>query len=570
MSQNSSPEVVLRGDVQTEDVAAFAKAHGLAPVAARLLLARGVTADQLQAFMAPTLRQLRDPSTMAGFPQAMSLLETAVTEGWRVAVFGDYDVDGVTSATMVSTFLEALGVDVVVQVAQRARGYGLGLDDCAEFVGASVQLLVVCDCGTSDIEALTFMRERGVNTIVLDHHQAPEVMPPCDALINPHQPGCEYPFKQLCTGGVAFFICAALRARLGHTGHQNLPDVLDWLDLAAMATVCDMMELRDENRVLVTAGLERMRERLRPGIRSMLLVAGAPLDELSEDTFGFKLGPRINSPGRLGSATPSLELLRERSPAKTRDRAKVVEELNTKRRAAKETTVAEALALASTAPDGEAAIVVASSAWLPGVVGIAANDVAEAYRRPALVLATNPDTGKASGSARTYGKVDVHAALSACEDILDRFGGHTAAAGVSLSTERIPELCARFTAAVADQLEVIDHSDVEVVDDVVPLGTITEAFIDSMRSLAPYGVGFDRPRFVTQPVEVTAVRVLKDKHVALTVKDASGKREAIAFGQAHHALETGEKVRLIHTPQVDTWKGNTKVKLHVERIWREQ
>ncbi|MCA9707068.1 MAG: single-stranded-DNA-specific exonuclease RecJ [Myxococcales bacterium] len=570
----SGPRLALRGHDRTpHEVQQVAQRLRLPPMVAALLLSRGVDDEvEQRRLLEPRLQNLRRPDAMAGFPEALRLLETACRERWRVGVFGDYDVDGVTTATILTTFLEALGVSVVARVAHRSRGYGLGLPDAEAFTEARVPLLVTGDCGTSDGEALQWLGEQGLRTIVIDHHQVPERMPPCDALINPHQPDCAFPFKGMCSAGVAFYLCAALRTRLAQAGVGSLPDPRAWLDLVALATVCDMMPLRGENRVLVTHGLRRLSRNPRPGLRALLEASGvergAPIDE---GHLGFRLGPRLNAPGRLGPAEPSLRLLRARTEAEALPLAEQIETLNARRKRHQQETVAQALALLAAEPalPQRAALVVAHDGWLPGVVGIAAAGVAEHHRRPALVMAIDRAAGLARGSVRSHGGVDVRAALAECASLLVRFGGHPEAAGATVALPDLPALVEAFDAAVARQRADRPVEDpAEVVDAILPLGDVDASLVESLQLLAPYGVGFPRPRFACDDAVVETVRVLKDRHLSLTLRQGRDRREAIAFGQAHHALGRGERVGCIFDPRIERFRGQERLRLHIERLWR--
>lgn len=571
---SEAPTLRLRGGGPDPDAVSEASQRlGLPPMAARLMLAREITDEVEQGrLLDPRLQDIRRPDAMAGFPEALALLETACREGWRVGVFGDYDVDGVTTATILTTFLEALDLQVVARVAQRSRGYGLGVADAEAFVQARVDLLLTGDCGTSDLEALSWLEERGVPTVVIDHHQVPEQMPPCDALINPHQPDCSFPFKGMCSAGVAFYLCAALRTRLAQAGRRGLPDPRAWLDLVALATVCDMMPLREENRVLVTHGLRRMDRGLRPGLRALLRASGVdPRTAVDETHLGFRLGPRLNAPGRLGPAEPSLRVLRARSEAEAMPLAEQIETLNARRKRHQEETVAQALALLVADPrlEQRAGLVIAHDGWLPGVVGIAAAGVAEHHRRPALVMAIDREAGLARGSVRSFGGVDVRAALAECADDLVRFGGHREAAGATVRLERLDAFAEAFDAAVARQRAAVADDEVhEVVDAVLPLARVDEDLVSAMDRLRPYGVGFPPPRFACEDVVVDRVRVLKGKHLQLTLRQGEERRDGIAFGQAHHGLSTGERVGCIFVPQVETFRGQQRLRLHVERLWR--
>jgi len=576
---SDAPRLELRGGARSPHEARELAARLRLPVTvAELLLARGVVDEAAQRrVLDPRLSDLRRPDamggTMAGFPAALELLEAACRQGLRVGVFGDYDVDGVTTATILTTFLEALGVTVVARVAHRSRGYGLGMADAQAFVEAGVRLMLTGDCGTSDIEALQWLRDAGVHTVVIDHHQVPERMPPTDALINPHQPGCAFPFKGMCSAGVAFYLCAGLRTRLSQRGRTGLPDPRAWLDLVALATVCDMMPLVDENRVLVTAGLRLMSRALRPGLAALLAAAGSPPGDgmIDETHLGFRLGPRINAPGRLGPAEPALRLLRAKSEAEAMPLAEQIETLNARRKRHQQETVVQALAFLTADPRlGErAALVIAHDGWLPGVVGIAAAGVAEHHRRPALVLAIDREAGVARGSVRSHGGVDVRAALAECQEVLVRFGGHREAAGATVRVELLPALTEAFDAAVARQAQ--DRpvaAPAELVDAVLPLSRVDAELVASMRTLGPYGQGFAPPRFCCDDVVVETVRVLKDRHLALGLRQGSARCDAIAFGQAPRVpLSRGDRIGCIFVPEHDAFRGQRRLRMHVDKLW---
>ena len=572
----TTPALVRRCE-GLDDGAIHARAGdlGVDPLLVQILAARQVADPDLQRrYLRPQLADLRRPDEMAGFEPALDLLVTARRKRWRVGVFGDYDVDGVTTATILTTYLEAIGLEVVARVAHRETGYGLGVDDARALVEAGVDLVVTGDVGTSDIEALEWLRARKIPTIVIDHHQVPEVLPPANAFINPHQSGCGFPFKGLCSAGVAFYLCAALRTTLRQHGVSNPPDPRGWLDLVAVATICDMMPLRDENRVLVSKGLAVLGGRARPGLRAMLELAGVerglPIDE---EHVAYKLGPRLNAPGRLGSAEPALQVLRARTHAEARPLAERVEMLNARRKRHSQQTLAEAMALLAADPKLEhrSALVVAHEGWLPGVVGIAAAGLVEHYGRPALVLAIDPATQIARGSVRSAGGVDVRAALGACADLLERHGGHREAAGVTMAARHVETLVEAFDEAVARQSGVrVDTTSGPpmIVDDALPLRRVEPGLVKVLGSLGPYGVGFEPPRFLGQGLRVDGVRVLKDRHLKLVLRDDHARHDAIAFGQAREGIATGDRVDCIYWPVLDSFRGQRRLQLQIERLWK--
>jgi single-stranded-DNA-specific exonuclease len=307
-------------------------------------------------------------------------------------------------------------------------------------------------------------------------------------------------------------------------------------------------------------------------LAALLAVAGVDKTErVDEGHLGYKLGPRINAPGRLGPAEPALELLRARTPAEADPLAARIETLNATRKRHSERTAAEAMAILAADPraDGRAGLVVAHDRWLSGIVGISAARLAEHYRRPALVIAVDPPRGVGRGSVRRFGGIDVRGALAECSALLERFGGHREAAGVTVAASKVAELTEAFDAAVRHQRDdAAAAEDVEVVDAVVPLGRVDFELLEGIRRVAPYGVGFAAPRFCIGDAILDKVRILKDRHLQLTLTDTSGTREAIAFGQSFHGLSPGERVGCIFAPINDRFRGEDRLRLHIERLWR--
>ncbi|MFO7561267.1 MAG: single-stranded-DNA-specific exonuclease RecJ [Enhygromyxa sp.] len=573
------PRVRLRGrlaEYARAELRERAEQLDVHPAVVELLIGRGIEASEDQRrFLDPRLRDLSVPATMAGYAEAVELLSTARRKRWRVGVFGDYDVDGVTTTTILTTFLECLGVEIVAKVANRAGGYGFGVEPARALHEAGVDLVLTGDCGTSDHEALEWLRKRDVPSVVIDHHQVPETMPPAAALLNPHQAGCEFPFKGLCSAGVGFYLAAGARSAIAKaepSARSNLPDPRAWLDLVALGTVCDMMPLVGDNRILVRAGLEVMSQRRRPGVRELLRRASVAAEvAVDEGHLGFALGPRLNAPGRLGSAEPSLELLRARSGAEAEALAAKVEMFNARRRSLQDRIVDEALELLAADPKTprRSGIVVAKENWAPGIVGIAAAGIVERFARPTLVIGVDPGSGEARGSARTAAGVDVRAALAQCSELLRRFGGHKAAAGVSLDSAHIPALVERFDQACAEQLGDEAGSDpIDLHDGELALEDLDLRFISVLESLGPYGVGFARPRYLCAGAEVVSVRVIKERHLALTLRQGKQVRDAIAFRKGSFPVARGDSIGCLFTPSRNSFGGRDRVQLIVDRLWQ--
>ncbi len=556
------------GDLTGDAATALARALGVQPLTARLLVRRGIAdAEQGRRFLAPRLADLRPPQAMAGFARAVARIDGALTGGETIGVFGDYDVDGVTSCALIARFLLDAGARVVPRVARRDAGYGFGPADADAFADAGCALVITCDCGTSDVDGMARARARGVDAIIVDHHQVPERDPGAHALINPHQRGCGFPFKGLASAGVGFYLAAALRTRLRERG-ADAPDPRALLDLAAIGTIADLAPLTDENRILVAAGLRELGRGARPGLRALAALVGLdgtrPIDAVD---VGYKLAPRLNAPGRLGDAAPALALLLATDELAAIDRARECDDLNARRRVLQDQVYAEALAQAEAAPDAPA-VIVAGDGWPAGVVGIVAAKLADRYRRPSLAIALEGATGR--GSARSAGALHLFEALAACRDHLVRFGGHAQAAGLTVERERLAAFTAAFQAEAARRAGGA-RRDPAPVEEEVGLGLLTPALGEEIARLAPFGVGNPEPRLAARAV-VDRSRVVGERHLQLTLRDGPHTCDAIAFGLADRGRDmgAGARVRADFVPEMDTFRGVRRLRLRVQELKEER
>jgi len=552
-------------------VTRLAAALRVRPVTARCLAVRGVSDPaEAKGWLDPKLGGLRKPDGLAGFSVAVERLARAVTAGERIGVFGDYDVDGVTTAALLTSFMREVGGEVIARVADRDAGYGFGTPIADAFCDAGCGVIVTGDLGTSDAPAIAAARARGVDVIVVDHHTVPAAgaAHPALALVNPHRADSSFPFRGMASVGLAFYLAAAIRTRLDDIGwfrtHAK-PDVRELLDLVALGTIADLVPLRGENRILAAAGLQKLQARPRAGIAALAAAAGLdaarPIDE---KTVSWKLAPRLNAPGRLGAAAPSLELLLadERSAGAC---AAKVEEANAARRIAQDRCYEEALAALDEHGDAPA-IVIAARGWPPGVVGIVAAKLVDRTGKPAFVIGVGDD-GVGRGSARAPGgqNIDLYRALAECAPMLDRFGGHAGAAGLTVHEDRVPALREALGAAVARFAEGSGPIAQDACDAEVALAEIDEPLCTELGSLAPFGQDNAAPRLVARGLRVRSSRKVGDgSHLKLDVEDAHGNvRGAIAFGQGEQDPGAGATVDLAFTPVVSEWNGNRRVELEV-------
>ncbi|HMG22263.1 MAG TPA: single-stranded-DNA-specific exonuclease RecJ [Kofleriaceae bacterium] len=557
-------------------VSKLAGALRVRPATARCLVGRGVTEPRdAQGFIDPRLAALRPPLGLAGMSSAVGRIADAVVAGHRIGVFGDYDVDGVTTAALLTSFLRSVGGEVEVAVARRDAGYGFTPAAALDFAARGCEVIITGDCGTSDLEAIGAAAARGIDVIVVDHHTVPaaDTPHPAMALVNPYRADSTFPFRGMASVGLAFYVAAAVRTELRDRRHfdrpgRTEPDVRDLLDLVALGTIADLVPLASENRILTALGLRRLQSRARPGVAALLAAAGVTEDrEVDSRTVAWKLAPRINAPGRLGAALPSLELLLadvESAP----ECAQALETANTERRAIQDRVMAEALELLGDRDPGPA-VVIAGEGWPAGVVGIVAAKLVDRYQRPAFVVGIDPVTGLGRGSARTAGGVNLYRALCEAAPWLDRYGGHAAAAGFTVQRASIAPLCESLAAAcgrlAAGSGPVAAGRE---VDAEVRLADIDERLAQELAGLGPFGQDNPSPVLVTRNVRVTAARRVGDgSHLKLTLEDdRSTTRTAIGFQLGDREVDVGARVDLAFLPTVSTWQGRRSAELELSDL----
>lgn len=565
--------------VDERAVSQLATALGKRPVTARVLAGRGIVDPALaRAYLDPRLAELRPPSGLAGLSRAVDRICRAVCAGEQVGCFGDYDVDGVTTCALVTGFLRRLGATAWPRVARRDAGYGFGAADVDWFAARGATVVVTGDCGTSDEPAIRAASARGIDVIVIDHHTVPaagegEGAHPAFALINPLRTDSTFPFRGMASVGLAFYVMQRVRTRLRELGFFARcpePDLRDWLDLVALGTIADLVPLAGENRILTRCGLRGLDERRRPGLAALLARAGVGLDQrVDERVVGWKLAPRLNAPGRLGDAEPALALLLAEDRAAAEAAADTLERANAERRAEQERVTAEALASLGSRDPGPA-VVVAQTGWPSGVVGIVAARLVDIYRRPAFVIALDAESRLGRGSARTAGEVNLYRALEQAAPHLVRFGGHAAAAGLTVAMDRIELLREALWAAVSEQAPPAGARSAPsaCADAEVELGEVDETLAGELDSLAPFGKGNEQPVLVGRALKVRDSRKVGDgSHLRLVLEDRGGAvRGAIAFGLGERDPGPGAAIDVAFSPGISTWRGARSVELSIREL----
>jgi single-stranded-DNA-specific exonuclease len=537
-----------------------------------VLAARGILdLETAQSFLLPTLSKLPDPALIPGLPQAVDRLARAARASETVWIYTDYDVDGVTSAALLRQFFQQNRIPHRIWLPRRDReGYGLHPDALKEIAAQRGTLVVTADCGVNAVAQAELARALGIDLVITDHHTPGSTTPGACAVVNPKLPGSEYPDGMLAGVGVAWNLAAGLRRRLreeGHYGDRAEPDLRGLLDLVALGTVADLAPLRDVNRVLVSFGLQRLNRSPRPGIAALREVARLK-GEIRAGHIGFQIGPRLNAAGRMLGPEEALDLLTSADLAEARSLAQLLDDLNRKRQA-EERAILEA---ATTRVDQEGwwperwSLVVECEGWHPGVIGIVASRLVERYHRPTVVLSL--DGGQAKGSARSIRGLNLFDALTDCESLLDRYGGHAGAAGLTLPADRIQAFRERFEETARRRLTEDALIPVLQLDAEADFPDLKLETVRGLERLEPFGFGNPSPLFLTRSVAVLDARTLgvEAEHVKFRLEQRGLRFDALGWRKAEglRHIAPGMVLDVAHVPQVSRWNGRETVQLVLE------
>ncbi len=546
-------------------------ADGLPRLIRRLLVNRGIDgAARMRRWLSPDVGDLHDPFLLPDLDRAASRIDRALRDGERILVFGDYDVDGITSAALLKRHLERIGGEVRVRIPARlTEGYGLSSVAIEEAAAWGAHLLITADCGTTALDEIAAARSRGIDVIVADHHVPGPELPEASAIVNPRREESQYPFPELAAVGVTAKILEGL-SRIRLSADPESPSPNDLYDLVALGTIADAVSIAGENRIIVRHGLRIMRSKPKPAIVALAVAAGVNVARIGSADIAFQVVPRLNAAGRLGDSSTALDLLLSDDPERCGFLAAALETHNVRRRALLERVVQDVAAtkgIAEAAARGEP-IVLESSEWHPGVVGIAASRVAEAFGVPAILLAE--EGGIARGSGRAAGEVDLLGLLRASASSLTTFGGHRAAVGLTLDVDRFPRFRDDLlSAARKNPVGMKVETDGIRIDAVARLSEIDLKLLDWLDRFEPFGPGNSEPVLAVQGRIVGEVRVLKERHLRFDIASQGVRRECIAFGRADRARDIeaacGE-VHLAVVPSRNVYQGEERLQLQVKDI----
>ncbi|MCY9694238.1 single-stranded-DNA-specific exonuclease RecJ [Paenibacillus alginolyticus] len=547
-------------------VETFARELQIDPLVARLLVLRDIrTVPDAEQFLHGGVHYYFDPYLLDGMLPAVERIRKALQNDEFIRVYGDYDADGVSSTSLMAHLLKGLGARFDTYIPHRIReGYGLNRSAIELAKEQGVKLLITVDTGISAVQEIAYCQELGLDIIVTDHHEPPEILPQALAVINPKKPGCPYPYKHLAGVGVAF--------KLAHALLDRLPEEL--LEFAALGTVADLMPLTGENRLIVKQGLLRMQDSTYAGFRSLIGVSGIENKEVTASHIGFSLAPRINASGRLEAADIAVKLLTTSDEKEAEQIAFELDMLNKERQLIVEDMVKEAFVLAEQqqAKGLDKVIVVAKEQWNVGVVGIVASKIVEKFYRPTLVLSIDPLTGMAKGSARSIAGFDLHKALTACEEMLDHYGGHQAAAGMSLNSSHLESFTHKLNELAAAALTEQDFIPLLKADAACSLADVPIASIEQLEKLAPFGMGNPAPRFMFTDLSLGDIRTMgKEKqHLKLALsqmkEEVSCSVEAVGFGKGSLAglIAPAAKVDVLGELSINEWNGVRKPQIMMQ------
>lgn len=529
---------------------------------ARVLFHRGLTEpEQAYRFLYPRLMHLHDPFLLKDMDKAVKRIYQAIVKQEKVVIYGDYDVDGLTGTAILYLFLSPLIRNLHCYIPHRLKeGYGLNPEAIKKIAAQETHLLITTDCASSDVEEVALANKLGLDVIIIDHHELPSHLPQAYALINPKQPGCDFPFKELAGVGVTFNLLIALRqflARQGIWSQEEVPNLKAYLDLVALGTIADMVPLLDENRIFVKCGLEVLAHTSRPGLKALKAVTGLNHIVTSKDV-AFRLAPRLNAAGRISTPHTGLKLLITDDEKEAHALAQTLHELNKERQKIEEQIWREAQNMLRTGDQS----VLAKENWHPGVIGIVAGRLTEAFKRPILLVSLDKERGR--GSGRSVEGCDLFSALSQCDAYLEAYGGHKLAAGFSIDKENLEPFICQFEEVIKHMLKDRKRPKLHI-DAEVSFAHLTPYFFGYLSLLSPHGFGNPEPVFCASDLQIKYATLINERHLKLLVTQQNLAFEAIGFNLAS-LYPPPSPLKMAFIPYEDFWQDKRLFKLKIQAL----
>lgn len=546
----------------------------LSQLTAEILVRRGFSESaEVKQFLQFDSKDMHDPHLLADIEPAVDRIQKAVGSQEKIMVYGDYDVDGITSTALVVDYIQSLGGNVEYYIPNRLEeGYGLNQEAVKELADSGTELMITVDCGIKAQAEIKRAQELGIDVIITDHHTPPAERVPALAVIDPHQERCDYPWKKLCGAGVAFKLTQALAEKSERETTE--PPLVSYLGLVALATIADIVALQGENRIIVSSGLEQLNQlelNQQPGLAALAKVAGFADKQIRAGNVGYQLAPRLNAAGRLGEPETGVELLLADDYFTAQEVANRLNRLNNQRKEISDRIFAEAEeAVRGFDLEEEWVIVLASPHWHSGVIGNVASDLQEKYHRPVVLIALDGG-GEGPGSCRSISSFNIYQALQACSDLLIGFGGHRQAAGFSITAEQVPKLRSRLNQLAKEKLEKEDLRPQQRVDGDAELADLSFSLLEELEALAPFGYRNPRPVLKAASVEVDSFRLVgsNQQHLKLSVSQDGCRLDGIGFGQAEYKQKLQlqqEDVNLLFQLDRNEWQGQVNLQLRIKDL----
>ena len=549
----------------------IAQELGITPIISQILLNRGIaTPDDAKRFLFPSLEHLHNPFLMEDMEKGVERLIQAILKREQIVIYGDYDADGITSTVLLVKFLREIHNRTTYYIPQRIKeGYSLSKAAIDRFRKEGTDLVITVDCGISDHEEIAYATTSGIDVIVTDHHEVPNSLPVCSAVINPNRADCSFPFKSLAGVGVVFNLLIALRGRLRDMGFwkdRECPNLMKYLDLVAIGTIGDVVPLVDENRILSKIGLGVANNTKRVGLKALMAICGLEGKGLSSESAAFRMIPRINAAGRIGSPEDAVELLLTENEGNATLLAERLDAYNTKRQEIETTILDETLEKIHTTIDIDSvnSLVFSSDTWHPGVIGIVASKLVDRYYRPTVLISVKDGIGR--GSGRSIVEFNLYEELDKrCSPLLLSYGGHRYAAGISIREEDIEEFSAILSKAVSENIGDVRPVPQTAIDAICTLDDIDYNLISQIEMLGPFGSMNPEPFFCTRGVTISSLTTVGNNHLKMRVNGGNTSHDTIWFNEGNLSdLLSGSTADIVFTPQINHWNGKSSIQIKMK------